>query len=190
MAWLSKEKLCFNNINSYHEHDVHISHIWIKRLPQNWQWSLQYLQVQLPWIRLVWSDIWNISLIIASLITFVFSGPQPAPSHWRNFSGEIYFPNPVLHTKLVPFLPGVERAGHLIGKVGNQGSDPQRLTEQANCKYGNESNDLSKLDQQSRQTANMATEAHRQAHGKASPLKATRGSWTLKKTTGSIDSSL
>ena len=90
--------------------------------------------------------------------------------HTERTSVEIYFPNPVLHTKLIPFLPGVERAGHLIAKVGNQGSDPQRLTEQANCKCGNESNDLSKQDQQSRQTANMATaEAHLQAHGKASP---------------------
>lgn len=94
---------------------------------------------------------------------------QPAPYYTEGTSVEICFPNPVLHTKLVPFLPGVERAGHLIAKVGNQGSDPQRLTEQANCKYGNESNDLSKLDQQSRQATNMATEAHLQAHGKASP---------------------
>jgi len=37
----------------------------------------------------------------------------------------------------------VGRAGHRIGKKGNQSSDPQSPTEQANCKYDDQSSDPS-----------------------------------------------
>jgi len=47
------------------------------------------------------------------------------------------------------------RAGWWINKIGNQSSDLQSLTEQANCKYGDQSSDPSKVvihkDHQSRQ---------------------------------------
>ena len=53
------------------------------------------------------------------------------------------------------FLWGLGRAGHWIAKIGNQSSDSQSSIEQANCKYHDQTSDLSKAvidnDQRSRQ---------------------------------------
>ena len=56
---------------------------------------------------------------------------------WRNF--------PDLRSTMNHFLWGVERAVCGIGKIGDQSSDPQSSTEQANCKYGDQSSDLFKV---------------------------------------------
>ena len=76
------------------------------------------------------------------------SGNQPCkrpPTHtvtlkelqWRNLPDQILTMN--------HFLWGMERARHWTGKLVDQRSDPQRSAEQANCKFGDQSSDLSKV---------------------------------------------
>ena len=77
---------------------------------------------------------------------------QPARFHWRNFSEETYLS---WYLPWTTSLWAVEGAGCWFGKIGDQSSDPQSSTEQANCKYGNQSSDPTKIvihkDQRSRQ---------------------------------------
>ena len=87
---------------------------------------------------------------------------------WRNLP----YPIPTMNH----FLWGIGRAGRWIGKIGNQSSDPQSSTEQANQKYDDQSSDPSKLvihkDHQgrlSKATAITTTRIHMLAHGKVSP---------------------
>ena len=56
---------------------------------------------------------------------------------WRNLAD----PVPIMNH----FLRGMGKAGHRIGKIGKQSSDPQSSTEQANCQYGDQSSDPSKV---------------------------------------------
>ena len=56
---------------------------------------------------------------------------------WRNL------PDPI--PTMNHFVWGVRRARHWIGKIGKQSSDPKSSTEQANCKYGDQSSDPSKV---------------------------------------------
>ena len=68
------------------------------------------------------------------------SGHQSGPSHWRNFSGETH------HTRYLAWTTSYQgRTGRWIGKIGDQSSDPQSSTKQANCNCDDQSSDPSKV---------------------------------------------
>ena len=77
----------------------------------------------------------------------LWAGTSPASGHQeqRQIEGTSVenVPDPIL--TMNHFLWGVGRAWHWIGKIGDQSSYPQSSTEQAYCKYGNQSRDPSKV---------------------------------------------
>ena len=80
-------------------------------------------------------------------MTTLWAGTSPASGHQqqRHTEGNSVenLPDPIL--TMNHFLWGVGRAGHWIGKIDNQSSDPQSSTEQANCSYGDQNSDPSKV---------------------------------------------